>query len=293
MGPNSGQTSIVAVDIGNSCVQCGFFDSVSACVAEAQGRMLPIAASGLSRPASSLELTLSSQNRFAEDKFRHWCEEVLLVEFDWFVASVNRPAEDHFRRVITEVGQQSGRHRIHGVSHRNITIPVKVPFPERVGIDRLLAATAANQLRTADRSIVVVDHGSAMTVDLVDATGAFVGGAILPGITMGAHALAEGTDALPLVLPAKTSEVPPPIGNETEAAIQSGLYWAAVGAVRSLVEQIALSQTKPPMVCLTGGVQVPLAESLTRLTGLEVRCVPDLVLAGIALVAGGRLDGIR
>ena len=293
MRPNSRQTGIVAVDIGNSSVQCGFFDSVSACAAEAQGRMLPIAPSGLAQPASSLKLALSPQNRFAEDQLQHWCEQVRLVEFDWFVASVNRPAENHFRRVSSEWGKQSGQHRVHEISHRDITIPVKVPFPERVGIDRLLAATAANQLRTADRPIVVVDHGSAMTVDLVDATGAFVGGAILPGIAMGAHALAERTDALPLVLPVKTSEVPPPIGNETEPAIQSGLYWAAVGAVRVLVEQIALSQTKPPTVCLTGGVHVPLDENLTRLTGLEVRCVPHLVLAGIALVASGRLDRIK
>jgi type III pantothenate kinase len=293
MEPNSGQINIVAVDIGNSRVQCGFFDSVSGCVAEAQSRLLPIAASGLPQPASSLKLTLSAQNRFAEDKVRCWYEEVGLGEFDWFVASVNRPAEDYFQQVITELGHQSSRHRIRRVSHRDIMIPLKVPFPERVGIDRLLAATAANQLRTADRPIVVVDHGSAMTVDLVDATGAFVGGAILPGIAMGAHALAEGTDALPLVSPAKTSEVPLPIGNETEAAIQSGLYWAAVGAIRSIVEQIALSQTKSPMVCLTGGVHVPLAENLTRMTGLEVRYVPQMVLAGIALVAGGRFGGSK
>lgn len=294
MGPNSGQIRIAAVDIGNSRVQCGFFDSFRGCVAEAQSRVLPIAASGLLQPASSLELTLSPQHRFAEDKLRHWYEELCLEPFDWFVASVNRPADDYFQRVIAKLGDQSGgRHRIHDVSHRDITIPLKVPFPERVGIDRLLAATAANRLRTDDRPIVVVDHGTAMTVDLVDATGAFVGGAILPGIAMGAHALAEGTDALPLVSSAKTSEVPPPIGTETESAIQSGLYWAAVGAIRSIVEQIAQSQTKPPMVCLTGGIHVPLAENLTQMTGLEVRYVPQMVLAGIALVAGDRPGGIK
>ena len=62
----------------------------------------------------------------------------------------------------------------------DLPLVVKLPRPDMVGVDRLLDALAANRLRTPGRPAVVVDVGSAITVDLVDADGAFLGGAILP-----------------------------------------------------------------------------------------------------------------
>ena len=63
----------------------------------------------------------------------------------------------------------------------------------------LLAAVAANRIRTADRPAVIVDLGTAITVDLVSSDGAFQGGAILPGIEMSARALHDYTDLLPRI----------------------------------------------------------------------------------------------
>ena len=66
---------------------------------------------------------------------------------------------------------------------------LRAPWPDMVGIDRLVDAVAVNRLRDAKRSAAIVDVGTAITVDLVSANGAFLGGAILPGIAMAARAL--------------------------------------------------------------------------------------------------------
>ena len=81
----------------------------------------------------------------------------------------------------------------------DLPIAVGLEHPERVGLDRLAAAAAVNRLRSPDRGAIIVDTGSAVTVDLVSADGIFCGGAILPGIDMSARALHEFTDLLPLV----------------------------------------------------------------------------------------------
>jgi type III pantothenate kinase len=162
----------------------------------------------------------------------------------------------------------------------DLPLVIKLPRPDMVGVDRLLDAFAANQLRSPGRPAVVVDVGSAITVDLLDAEGAFLGGAILPGISMSARALHEFTDLLPLIDMAELAEPPPALGKATAAAMRSGLYWGAIGGVRQLVEQ--LTGDGSAEVFLTGGAGTVVA----KLLGQSAHYVPHLTLAGIALAAG-------
>ena len=97
-----------------------------------------------------------------------------------------------------------------------------------VGIDRLVDAVAVNRLREPGRAAVIVDVGTAITVDLVAADGAFLGGSILPGLAMSARAMHEFTDLLPLVDVSELSEPPPALGTATEEAMRSGLFWGTV-----------------------------------------------------------------
>ena len=125
----------------------------------------------------------------------------------------------------------------------------------------------------------MVDSGSAITVDYVSPDGAFMGGAILPGMGLAARALHEFTDLLPLVPLGELPEPPPALGTSTVTAIRSGLYWGAVGAVRELAEQLSIGVTPPPELFLTGGAGPHLARGIAN----PVRIVPHLVLSGIAL----------
>ena len=114
--------------------------------------------------------------------------------------------------------------------HASIPLDARLPNPERVGPDRLLDAYAAERLYGAP--VIVVDLGTATTVDAVDARGAFVGGAIAPGIELGLRGLASDAALLPRVAP----DVPATaIGTDTPSAIQSGVVLGHVGAVRELV----------------------------------------------------------
>ncbi|MFZ5833296.1 MAG: type III pantothenate kinase, partial [Planctomycetota bacterium] len=157
-------------------------------------------------------------------------------------------------------------------------LKVDLERPDMVGIDRLLDAVAANALRDPARPAVVVDVGSAITVDLVSAAGAFQGGAILPGLGMAARALHEFTDLLPLIEAHELGEPPPVVGPATVPAMRSGLFWGAVGAVRELVQHMAGDEAQ---VFLTGGAGMAVA----RLLGPRAMVVPHLTLSGIALTA--------
>jgi len=197
--------------------------------------------------------------------------------FDWFIASVNRPAAARLSGWLAEQGAQ----RVRQLSFVDLPLAIEVPRPERVGIDRLADAVAVNRLRTGGQPAITIDLGSAIKVDLVSAGGAFSGGAILPGIAMAARALHEFTDLLPLV---EVDESPAALGTDTVSAMRAGLYWGAVGAVRELVARLA-SEYSASQVFLTGGAAPSVAAILELENEVQVKFVPHLTLAGIAISA--------
>jgi len=165
-----------------------------------------------------------------------------------------------------------------------VPISIDVIFPGKVGIDRLLNSVAANVLRQPDQPVIIVDSGTAITVDIVDAQGTFCGGAILPGILLGAKSLHDETTTLPHVDVWELLKHEPDIlGRCTETAIASGLYWGHLGAVKELVNRYSAwlpATALPPLVLLTGGASVILAPYLK---GAQRN--PDLSLQGLAVVA--------
>lgn len=153
------------------------------------------------------------------------------------------------------------------------------PKPKnRVGSDRLAAAVGA--LALADGDAVIVDVGTAVTVDLVTARGVFEGGAIAPGPRLGARALASHTAQLPLVrfARAKTS-----IGRSTEDAIRAGLWFGFRGLVRALVEETLVARPGAPVFVSGGDGGACFSKS-----GIRHRVVPGLVHLGLAEAFGRR-----
>jgi type III pantothenate kinase len=123
---------------------------------------------------------------------------------------------------------------------------------------------------------VVVDAGSAITIDCCDDTGAFLGGAILPGVDMQLDILHERTAKLPRV------KFEPPtgsIGHNTEQAILHGVYHGIRGTVKELVEQYAMKLGNWPDIICTGGDASVLFQGWELIHAIS----PDLTLYGIAL----------
>lgn len=157
-------------------------------------------------------------------------------------------------------------------------LAIDVDQPDGVGIDRLLNAFAVNAIRPADRPAIVVDSGTATTVDLMTATGAFAGGAILPGFELSARSLNEYTSLLPyLGIDQIAANTPAPLGRNTQAAIHSGLYWGQIGAVTRLID--ALSESTDPLVVVTGGGAGILVEHLPNAVRERHLTLQGLVLA--------------
>ncbi len=275
----------VAADVGNARIKLGLFEETGG------GSKLP-------EPLGTLPLRGETPEFMP---ITPWLADAGREELCWRIASVNRPAAT---RLIDWLGERRPADRVVLLACEDLPLEVRLSRPDMVGIDRLVDAVAANRLREPDRPAAIVDVGSAITVDLVSADGAFLGGAILPGIEMSARALHRFTDLLPMVDTSDLGTPPPPLGADTVSAIQSGLYWGAVGAIRQLVEQLHKTAAahkaatggavhnaatvgraehkaagRAPQVFLTGGAGAAVADLL----GPDARHVPDLTLAGIAL----------
>lgn len=159
---------------------------------------------------------------------------------------------------------------------RDLPIPVGRQLdPEAmVGEDRLLNAAAAYDV--LKQACVVVDAGTAITIDFVDGAGTFHGGAIAPGAQLMMDSLNQRTAQLPEVEFGKPSEV---IGHNTIEAMKAGVFYGMRGMVRELVEQFAEEAGQFPLVVATGGDGALLFKDFD----LVDRVVPDLTLMGVAV----------
>jgi type III pantothenate kinase len=148
--------------------------------------------------------------------------------------------------------------------------------PAEVGADRIAGAVGA-VARHPGRNIIIVDFGTATTVEAVNSSREYLGGAIVPGLGISMRALEQNTARLPkveIVRPGKAC------GRSTIGSIQSGLYWGHVGLVREICNRISLEcfGASKPVVIGTGGFAGLLADA-----GLFSEVQPDLVLEGVKI----------
>lgn len=151
--------------------------------------------------------------------------------------------------------------------------------PEQLGTDRWAAMIAAWQ--AAHAAVCVVDCGTAITIDLVDAAGMHRGGQIVAGLSMMRQALGTRTAELPV---AEGSDPPVLLATCTADAISSGTLYAAAAAIERIVAGMAAATRLQPALVITGGD----APRLAPLLQLAATQDADLVLKGIAILAGER-----
>ena len=259
--PHSSTFPLVAVDIGNARMKFGFFKACDTV--------------GPPEPVGALQVSDSEQNL---DDVARWLANLCQGQVAWWIGSVNRPATT---RLVEWLGEARPEDRVTLLASGDLPLEVGLERPDMVGIDRLLDAVAANHLRQSGRPAVVVDLGSAITVDLISPDGLFEGGAILPGIAMSARAMHELTDLLPLIQMRELAVPPDPLGTSTIAAMRSGLFWGAVGGIRELIDRLSANRPAPADVFLSGGA----GPAVAQLLGPATQHVPHLTLAGIALTA--------
>jgi type III pantothenate kinase len=221
-------TPHVVCDIGNTRLKWGLCAADGSCVMDA-----------VSLPDDPEAWAKRCQEPFFREK--------TVPDTFWVLASV-RP--QRCARLEHWLLQQGYRVRI--LKHAaELPLEVKLPAPEKAGIDRLLNAVAARKRLRSGEPAVLIDAGSAITVDWLDEEHAFRGGAIFPGLNLMAQALHDHTALLPLVaIPDPPPDVP---ARDTVSAMQAGIFHTAAGGIERTVRLLVARSSVPPRIFLTGG----------------------------------------
>jgi len=154
-------------------------------------------------------------------------------------------------------------------------MPILYENPREVGADRIVNAVAA--FERVGGGCIVVDFGTATTWDVVTPKGEYLGGAIAPGVEVSSQALYEHASKLPKVQIARPSSV---VGRNTEASMQSGLFYGYCGMVDSMVAQIRAEVGFPCRCLATGG----LASLFAKQSQSIDECDAMLTLRGLKIL---------
>ncbi|TWU44052.1 Type III pantothenate kinase [Novipirellula aureliae] len=272
------RSGLVCIDIGNSAAKVLIRTDSNQIAAEVQPNAKPW-------PRNAFPISKQNWAESVLDWVSSVCAEVSSKpptgpstgprdEWQWRIASVQRQAAQQLKAVI----ERSFRKRsIRLISCRDVPMVLNVDYPERVGIDRLLSAYAA--LQRHPKPVIVVDAGSAVTVDYIDEKDCYCGGAIFPGLQLQTNALTLGTDALPPVdwSVVHSGRIP---AKETSEAIALGVFTGVTAAIDRLIDRYQQTNRsgRRIKIVLCGGD----ADSISKWIEHEHFVVPDLVLEGIA-----------
>ncbi|QDT39634.1 type III pantothenate kinase [Stratiformator vulcanicus] len=257
-------SALIAADVGNTRVKLGYFDGT-------------LDASGL--PVCGSRFAISVNACADLGPVKRWLDETGAGSEPRVVVSDVNPA---VTRDLTRAWKEQLGTKPEQIRRPDPQIlENRTDHPARTGPDRLFNAVAANVLRPKAKPAIIIDAGTATTIDLVAADGAFEGGAILPGFALSAQALQSYTALLPLVASDDvTDSRPNPLGRNTRDAIRSGLYWGGVGAVIELVRRISIELDDQPAIYLTGGAAPRLVPYVA-----QARHLPTFALQGMVLTS--------
>ncbi len=149
--------------------------------------------------------------------------------------------------------------------------------PKSVGADRAVTMIAAHARHPGD--LIVIDFGTATTLDVVDYTGAYKGGIIAPGINLSLDALVTAAAKLPRIAieaPATASV----IGRDTVSQMQIGIFWGYVAMIEGLVARMKAEVGRPIKVVATGGLAILFEQHTSMFDVVE----PDLTIQGLAIL---------
>jgi type III pantothenate kinase len=161
----------------------------------------------------------------------------------------------------------------------NASTPMQVgvdyPKPKTIGADRL--ANACGGVVRYGAPLIVADFGTALTFDIINGKGDYIGGVITPGPSLMADYLVEKTALLPRLKP---HSVCPPIGRSTKGAMRIGMLIGYRGMVREIIAHLRRSFISMPRLCATGGY------ARQALNGLDLPFTidPTLTLFGLGCI---------
>ncbi len=161
----------------------------------------------------------------------------------------------------------------------NTGMPILYENPAEVGADRIVNAVAAYEKfgRDGRHPLIVVDFGTATTLDAITAKGEYLGGAICPGVQISADALFQRAARLPRIDVRKPARI---VGRTTVGAMESGLFYGYVGMVEGLARRMSEELGGDAICIATGGLAEVMAPEIPAIVHVD----PDITLQGLRLV---------
>lgn len=262
-GPRIIVGMLLAIDVGNTNITIGLFRA---------GALLATRRAATNQRATADEIELLLDGLLRLDR-------IALADLDAIALASVVPTVS---AAVESIAERRDRPLL-AASAGTVPLAVRVDRPGEVGADRLVNALAAARLYGTPA--VVVDFGTATTLDCVAADGAYVGGAIAPGLELGLEALAARTAKLPRI------ELRAPdraIGRDTVSAMQAGTIFGyqalAVGLLGRVRRELADANgvdSADVRAILTGGLSAaPWARALEGIDVID----PDLTLKGLAIL---------
>ncbi len=160
-------------------------------------------------------------------------------------------------------------------SDLDMGMPVLYDNPKELGADRI--ANAIGGYAEYGGPLIIVDFGTSTNFDVVSEEGAYLGGAIAPGVRISSEVLSERAALLPKI---EVRIAPQAIGKNTIASMQSGLYFGFLGQMEEIIRRIKRELPREPRVIATGG----LAELMARDSELVELVDPNLTLKGLQII---------
>ncbi len=158
-------------------------------------------------------------------------------------------------------------------------VAIDVDEPASLGADRAVNTIAAHALHPGD--LIVIDFGTATTLDFSDYSGAYKGGIIAPGINLSLDALVNAAAKLPRIAIEAPRGNMSVIGRNTVDQMNIGIYWGYIAMIEGLVARMKAEVGRPVKVIATGG----LATLFERHTDVFDAIEPDLTIQGLAIMA--------
>jgi type III pantothenate kinase len=252
---------LLAIDVGNTNIVLGIFDGTTLVTS---WRLQTL------RERTSDELGLLVDGLFTHSRMER-------TQIDGVVlASVVPPLTATMRAMALRYFEVTALNVEAGV---NTGMPILYENPADVGADRIVNAVAALEKFGAGggRPLIIVDFGTATTLDAVTAKGEYLGGAICPGVTISADALFQRAARLPRIDVRRPARV---IGRTTVGAMEAGLFYGYVAMVEGLVRRMTAELGGDAICVATGG----LADVISPETKLIQHVDPHLTLHGLRLV---------
>jgi type III pantothenate kinase len=247
---------ILTIDIGNTSTTCGLFDDEKLVLQFRRETNIH---------SSSDEIGVFFRNVLRENGF-DWqkitkvgiCSVVPAMNYSLMSACSKYLNHDP---LLVQAGIKTG-------------LKIKYSNPKEIGADLIAAAMGAVSLNL-NKNTIIVDLGTATTLELLSADNEFLGGSILPGMKISIDALASGTAKLPSVEIAKPEGI---YGSSTPEAIQVGLYYGTAGSIKEICYQYQKKVFKgeKPFILGTGGFAKIFADYK-----LFDQIIPELVLLGV------------